>query len=71
MNKHQKYFGNGDNDEQADSRGLGSAAAMQALKLFTSGQEAPKTSSSTKSESAFLALAMSEASKVSSARASK
>ncbi|PKS08250.1 hypothetical protein jhhlp_005193 [Lomentospora prolificans] len=71
INKHQKYFGENDDHDQADSRGLGSAAAMQALKLFTSGQDGPKTSSSTKSESAFLALAMSEASKLFDQKASQ
>lgn len=61
VNKHKKYFVDNDDNEQADSRSLGAAAAMQALKKFNSGEE---DKSSGKSESKFLALAMAEASKV-------
>ncbi|KEZ45985.1 hypothetical protein SAPIO_CDS1383 [Scedosporium apiospermum] len=64
---HKKFFGNEGDNEQADSRSLGSAAAMQALKLFSSGNEPQKSSS----ESAFLALAMSEASKLFDQQASQ
>lgn len=60
VKKHKKYFVDGDSD-QADSRSLGAAAAMQALKKFNSGEE---DHASGKSEGKFLALAMAEASKV-------
>lgn len=34
---HKKYFRDDDEDD-ADDRSMGSAAAMQALKMFTSGE---------------------------------
>ncbi len=35
---HKKYFQGDDDDNDADDRSMGSAAAMQALKMFTSGE---------------------------------
>ena len=53
-----------DNDEpQQDSKSLGTAAAMQALKMFTQGQSG--SSAGGNSQTAFLGLALAEASKVS------
>ena len=53
-----------DNDEpQQDSKSLGTAAAMQALKMFTQGQSS--SSAGGNSQTAFLGLALAEASKVS------
>lgn len=46
---------------EATSSGMGSAAALQALKLFTSGSF---SSSQSQSQSAFIGLAMSQASKL-------
>lgn len=63
MKKHKKYFVDDDN-EPADSKGLGAAAAIQALKKFNSGEEDTKGSSNS-SMGKFLSLAMAEASKVS------
>ena len=60
VRKHKQAYNN-DNDNQ-DEGSLGSAAAMQALKMFTQGGG---SSSGASSQSAFLGLAMSEASKVS------
>jgi hypothetical protein len=72
VTKHKKYFvDDDDDDDQADSRGLGAAAAMQALKAFTSGQTPTSTSSATKTESLFLATAMAEASKLFDQKASQ
>lgn len=54
---HQKYFGGQDDGSPATSGGMGSAAAMQALKMFTGG-------SGGGNQSQFIGMAMSEASKV-------
>lgn len=35
---HKKYFEGEDDDDDADDSSMGSAAAMQALKMFTGGQ---------------------------------
>ncbi|KAF0639971.1 hypothetical protein NXS19_000863 [Fusarium pseudograminearum] len=52
-----------DNDEpQQDSKSLGTAAAMQALKMFTQGQS--QSSAGGNSQTAFLGLALAEASKL-------
>lgn len=58
IRKHKKSYVD-DDDGQADERSLGSAAAMQALKMFNQGETGSK-----QSKGAFLGLAMSEASKV-------
>ena len=63
MSSHKKWFGDDDDEHKADNNSLGSAAAMQALKMFAgqgSKEEEPKSQNS----SAFVAIAMSEASKV-------
>ncbi|KAK6949215.1 hypothetical protein Daesc_009289 [Daldinia eschscholtzii] len=38
VKQHKRFFERDDDDNDADDKSLGSAAAMQALKLFTSGQ---------------------------------
>lgn len=58
VKKHKKAYVDDDDDE--DENDLGAAAALQALKLFNSGETGEK-----QSKGAFLGLAMSEASKVS------
>ena len=58
VNQHKKFFGGDDDGKPADSSGVGAAAAMQALKMFSGGQ------ASGSSQGQFMALAMSEASKV-------
>ncbi|KAK2073902.1 hypothetical protein P8C59_008145 [Phyllachora maydis] len=56
---HQKYFGGQDDGQPATSGGIGSAAAMQALKMFSGG-----SSGGSQSQSQFIGLAMSQASKL-------
>lgn len=65
VKNHKKYFEGGDDSSQADSKSLGAAAAMQALKKFNSGEEDTKGSSGSSMQK-FLSIAMAEASKVSS-----
>ncbi|KAI0506901.1 hypothetical protein F5B22DRAFT_427446 [Xylaria bambusicola] len=65
---HKKYFQD-DDDNDADDRSMGSAAAMQALKMFTSGQTG--NTDKTSSQGAFVALAMAEASKLFDKKASQ
>lgn len=83
VKQHKRFFEGDDDDNEADDKSLGSAAAMQALKLFTSGQSEsaqvrPKPrlqnavlldrrltdAQESSSQSAFVGLAMAEASKV-------
>lgn len=59
MRKHTKQYQD-DDDHNADEKSLGAAAAIQALKLFNSGETGSK-----QGQGAFLGLALSEASKVS------
>ncbi|KAJ2975447.1 hypothetical protein NUW58_g8353 [Xylaria curta] len=66
---HKKYFQDDDDDNDADDRSMGSAAAMQALKKFTGGEEG--NTAKTSSQSAFVALAMAEASKLFDKKASQ
>ncbi|KAI3319624.1 hypothetical protein HD806DRAFT_256514 [Xylariaceae sp. AK1471] len=66
---HKKYFQGEDDDDDADDRSMGSAAAMQALKMFSGGQSGNTAQSS--SQSAFVALAMGEASKLFDQKASQ
>lgn len=56
INKHKDAYNNDSGDHDANS--LGTAAAMQALKMFNQG------GTQKQSQGAFLGLAMSEASKV-------
>ncbi|KAM0284268.1 hypothetical protein ACHAQH_002059 [Verticillium albo-atrum] len=61
LSKYKKFFGGEDDrNEKADDKGLGAAAAMQALKLFNSGE----TKGQKDTQGGFLALAMAEASKL-------
>lgn len=76
VRKHKKFFADEDEDgNEADSGSLGTAAAMQALKLFSSGQAVPEEGAGAgagaeagmgkaQSHGTFMALAMSEATKV-------
>lgn len=57
IRRHQETYGQDSGNLSSNS--LGSAAAMQALKKFTQGE-----TGGNQSQSAFLGLAMSEASKV-------
>ncbi|KAI8965401.1 hypothetical protein F5Y11DRAFT_9231 [Daldinia sp. FL1419] len=69
VKQHRRFFERDDDDNDADDKSLGSAAAMQALKLFTSGQGGNSHESS--SQSAFVGLAMAEASKLFDQKASQ
>ncbi|KAK1969421.1 hypothetical protein LZ32DRAFT_410621 [Colletotrichum eremochloae] len=60
VKKHKKFFGDDDDDEKADDKGLGAAAAMQALKMFSSGE----TGGQKQSQGGFAGLAMAEASRL-------
>jgi hypothetical protein len=64
VKKHKKAYVDDDDDE--DENVLGAAAALQALKLFNSGETGEK-----QSKGAFLGLAMSEASKLFDDKAAK
>ena len=59
VKSHRKFFGDDNDDDDADDRSIGSASAMQALKMFSGGQ-----AGGSQSQSAFIGLAMSEASKL-------
>ncbi|KAK3393809.1 hypothetical protein B0H63DRAFT_459287 [Podospora didyma] len=61
--QHKSFFDNSTpNPENATSSGMGAAAAMEALKLFTSSSSS--SSQQPQSQSAFIGLAMSQASKL-------
>jgi hypothetical protein len=64
VKKHQKTYN--DDDERADENSMGTAAAMQALKLFNQGETGGK-----QSQGAFIGLALSEASKLFDDKAAK
>ncbi|KAI0976611.1 hypothetical protein F4678DRAFT_413908 [Xylaria arbuscula] len=66
---HKKYFQGEGDDNDADDRSIGSASAMQALKLFTSG--ASGNTAQTSGQGAFVGLAMAEASKLFDQKASQ
>ncbi|KAI1167131.1 hypothetical protein F5B18DRAFT_525550 [Nemania serpens] len=67
---HKKYFRDDDDDDNdADDRSMGSAAAMQALKMFTSGESG--NTAKTSGQGAFVGLAMAEASKLFDKKASQ
>ncbi|KAK4241817.1 hypothetical protein C8A03DRAFT_29983 [Achaetomium macrosporum] len=74
VQSHRKFFGLGGSSEsaaheqKASSSSLGSAAAMEALKLFTSGGTG---ASQSQSQSAFVGLAMAQAAKLFDAQASQ
>jgi len=60
---HQKYFGGGGGSgEQADSGSMGSAAAMQAMKMFTGGSGGQFSSGGGQNQ--FIGMAMAQASKL-------
>lgn len=37
VKQHQRFYGNDNSNDEADDRSVGSAAAMQALKMFSGG----------------------------------
>ncbi|KAH7320002.1 hypothetical protein B0I35DRAFT_225688 [Stachybotrys elegans] len=59
VKKHKKSYNDDDDDDDADDDRLGSAAAIQALKLFNQGETGDK-----QGKGAFIGLALSEASKL-------
>ncbi|KAI1414014.1 hypothetical protein F5Y13DRAFT_159555 [Hypoxylon sp. FL1857] len=69
VKQHKRFFERDDDDGEADDRSMGSAAAMQALKMFTGGQSGNTAESN--SQSAFVGLAMAEASKLFDQKASQ
>lgn len=71
VKQHKRYYNDDDDDKDndADDKSLGSAAAIQALKLFTGGQSG--SSAQGNSQSAFVGLAMAEASKLFDQKASQ
>jgi len=69
VQSHQQFFGGGGNSQQASSGSMGSAAAMQALKMFSGGQSG--NSQSANSQNAFVGMAMGEASKLFDSQASQ
>jgi hypothetical protein len=76
VQSHRKFFGLGGSEpaaheQQASSSSLGSAAAMQALKLFTSGETGASSAQGSQSQSAFVGLAMAQAAKLFDAQASQ
>ncbi|KAI9171663.1 hypothetical protein HJFPF1_01149 [Paramyrothecium foliicola] len=64
VKKHKKTYD--DDDDDADEDSLGTAAALQALKLFNKGETGQK-----QSQGAFIGLALSEASKLFDDKAAK
>ncbi|EMR67596.1 hypothetical protein MGN70_006786 [Eutypa lata] len=68
VKQHKRFYDDDDKDD-ADDRSMGSAAAMQALKLFSGGQSG--SSAESNSQSAFVGLAMAEASKLFDQKASQ
>ncbi|XXH05523.1 white collar 2 type of transcription factor [Hypoxylon texense] len=68
VKQHRRFFEK-DDDDEADDKSMGSAAAMQALKMFTGGQSG--NTHETSSQSAFVGLAMAEASKLFDQKASQ
>ncbi|KAK6204136.1 hypothetical protein LQW54_008368 [Pestalotiopsis sp. IQ-011] len=68
VQQHKRYYNN-DGDDEADDKSMGSAAAMQALKMFSGGSSG--SSGSANSQSAFIGLAMGEASKLFDQKASQ
>ncbi|KAB8221035.1 hypothetical protein BDV33DRAFT_202759, partial [Aspergillus novoparasiticus] len=61
VQSHQKLYNGNDNGEAHDSKSLGAGAAMQALKMFSSGQSG---GSSGGDQNAFIGMAMSQAAKL-------
>ncbi|KAB5578450.1 hypothetical protein GE09DRAFT_1280811 [Coniochaeta sp. 2T2.1] len=67
VQSHRSFFGSSTPPQTATPKSMGSAAAMQALKLFSSGQAGGKS----QSQGQFIALAMAEASKLFDQQASQ
>jgi len=62
VQSHQQFFGGGGVSQPASSGSMGSASAMQALKMFTGGGSGG--SSGGNSQNAFVGMAMGQASKL-------
>lgn len=72
VQSHKNYYGEQNGGSEATERSMGSAAAMQALKMFTGGgASAGASTASTGGQSQFIGLAMSEASKLFDSQASQ
>ncbi|KAI0473655.1 hypothetical protein GGR56DRAFT_648437 [Xylariaceae sp. FL0804] len=61
VRQHRRHF-EGNDDSEADDHSMGTAAAMQALKMFSGGGSG--NSAEGNSQSAFVGMAMAEASKL-------
>jgi len=66
VQQHKNFFGGGGSGSQnATSGGMGAASAMQALKMFTGGQQASQVAQgSGGAQNAFVGMAMGEAAKL-------
>jgi hypothetical protein len=62
VQSHQQFFGGGGGGGQASTGAMGSAAAMQALKMFSGGQSGNTHEGN--SQNAFVGMAMGQASKL-------
>ncbi|KAH6634005.1 hypothetical protein B0J18DRAFT_470719 [Chaetomium sp. MPI-SDFR-AT-0129] len=69
IESHKQFFGSGDSQGPASSSSVGSAAALQALKLFTSGNQGQAQGKG--GQNAFVGLAMAQAAKLFDAQASQ
>lgn len=63
VNAHQSFFGGGD-PSGATSGGIGQAAAMQALKMFTGGSGGGSSSGGGNMKQEFMGMAMGQAAKL-------
>ena len=67
VQSHQQLYGQGGGGQQHDSNSLGAGAAMQALKMFSgggAGQGGQGSQGAGNSQSQFMGMAMSQASKL-------
>lgn len=62
MKAHQSLYGSGGSGEKYDEKSLGAGAAMQALKMFTSGQG--DSGSGGHDQNKFIGIAMAQAGKL-------
>lgn len=64
VRQHQQMYGGGQSGQQVGSGAMGSAAAMQALKMFTGGQGGQAQGGQGGSQNQFIGMAMAQASKL-------
>lgn len=64
MRQHQQFYGGAGQPHPASSGSMGSAAAMQALKMFNQGGGSSGSGNAPKSQNDFIGLAMSQAAKL-------